>query len=79
MKFKYEEIAPSKHTRYLLATGISELRVLSGLLNNACRYMPNSGRSGKKTDEYMSVVRTLRNMRKEVAKALEYAELNGDE
>lgn len=79
MKYRHEEVAPSKKPRFVLATGTAELRVLKGLLDNACRHMPLAGRSKSKTNEYLSTARTLRNMRKEVGKALEDAEKYEDE
>lgn len=79
MRYKYEEVAPSGNPRYLLATGLAELRVLKGLLDNACRHMPMAGRSGTENGEYMSTARTVRNMTKEVGKALDHAEANAAE
>ena len=79
MRYKYEEIASSGKPRYMLATGLAELRVLKGLLANACRHMPIAGRHGTENSDYMSTARTLRNMNKEVGKALEDAEANASE
>lgn len=74
MRYKYEEVAPSGKPRFILATGVAELRVLKGLLDNACRHMPLQGRHGSETSDYMSTARTIRNMTKEVGKAVKEAE-----
>lgn len=74
MRYKYEEIATSGKPRLLLATGVAELRVLKGLLDNACRHMPLAGRHGTENSDYISTARTIRNMTKEVGKALIHAE-----
>lgn len=79
MRYKNEEVAPSGKPRFMLATGVAELRVLKGLLDNACRHMPLQGRSGLKSDDYMSTARTLRNMNREVGKAVKDAEQYDDD
>ena len=61
----------------MLALGGPELRVLEGLLANAARHMPMAGRAGYETGEYMSTARTVRDMLKEVGKAVESIEEDG--
>lgn len=77
---KYVEFETNaKRPRYALLVGLSELNVLKGLLDNASMHMPMAGRSGYKTGEYMSTARTIRDMNKEVNKAVKIAAERGED